>query len=422
MNRSSFHSAFQAVIRISVKLLALLLLFLHAATAQTKRELEQRKEKLQKEINEANKELDRLTKSKTATLAQIETIKKKIRARTELISTISTEINLLNKEINQTGQDIFSLEKQMKKLKEDYANMLLYAQQNNNRYQRLNFVLAADDFNQAYKRMLFLKQINQYRRQQAAMIDSTQAELGRKKTALENQRAEKNKLRTSELKQKAQLDTEKKQQDKLVGSIQEREKKVRAQLAEKQKAKQKLERAIEEIIRKEIAAAQKKAAAAPGNKNKKVTAENAFTLTPEAQKLSSTFAGSRGSLPWPVEKGSVSSRFGNHAHPELKGVVINNDGIDIKTEKGATTRSVFSGEVTGIVDIPGSGSAIIIRHGEYLTVYSNLQSVSVKKGDKITTRQTIGRAGIGDDQTAMINFQIWKGFSKLDPEKWLASR
>lgn len=420
MNRSSFHSIYRAVIRISVKLLLLFFLFWHTASAQTKRELEQRKEKLQKEINEANKELDRLTKSKTATLAQIETIKKKIRARTELINTISSEINLLDKEINQTGQNISSLEQQMKKLKEDYANMLIYAQRNNNRYQRLHFVLAANDFNQAYKRMAFLQQINQYRRQQAASIDSTQAELNRKKTALENQRAEKNKLRTSEMKQKAQLDTEKKQQDKLVGTIQEREKKLRADLAEKQKAKQKLERAIEDIIRKEIAAAKKKAATTTGSK--KVTAENAFTLTPEAQKLSSTFAGSRGSLPWPVEKGTISSRFGNHAHPELKGVVVNNDGIDIKTEKGAAARSVFNGEVTGIVDIPGSGSAIIIRHGEYLTVYSNLQSVNVKKGDKITTRQTIGRTGSSDDQSAMMNFQIWKGFTKLDPEQWLARR
>lgn len=420
MNRSSFLSIYRAVIRISVNLLLPVLLFLHTATAQTKRDLEQRKEKLQKEINEANKELERLTKSKSATLAQIETIKKKIRARTELINAISSEINLLDKEINQTGQNISSLEQQMKKLKEDYANMIVYAQRNNNRYQRLHFILAANDFNQAYKRMVFLQQINQYRRQQAASIDSTQAELNRKKTALENQRAEKNKLRTSELKQKAQLDTEKKQQDKLVGTIQEREKKVKAQLAEKQKAKQKLERAIEDIIRKEIAAAKKKAATTTGSK--KVTAENAFTLTPEAQKLSSTFAGSRGSLPWPVEKGTISGRFGNHAHPELKGVVINNDGIDIKTEKGASARSVFNGEVTGIVDIPGSGSAIIIRHGEFLTVYSNLESVSVKKGDKITTRQIIGKTGSGDDQAAMLNFQIWKRFTKLDPEQWLTRR
>lgn len=420
MSRSSFLSTYRAVIRTCVKLLLPVLIFLHTATAQTKRELELRKEKLQKEINEANKELERLTKSKTATLAQIETIKKKIKARTELINTISSEIKLLDKEINQTGKNISSLEEQMKKLKEDYANMIIYAQRNNNRYQRLHFVLAANDFNQAYKRMIFLKQINQYRRQQAAIIDSTQAELSRKKTELENQRAEKNKLRTSELKQKAQLDTEKKQQDKLVGTIQEREKKLKAELAEKQRAKQKLERAIEDIIRKEIAAAKKKAAATSGSK--KVTAENAFTLTPEAQKLSSTFAGSRGSLPWPVEKGTISSRFGNHAHPELKGVVVNNDGIDIKTEKGATARAVFNGEVTGIVDIPGSGSAVIIRHGEFLTVYSNLQSVNVKKGDRITTRQSIGRAGSNDENAAMINFQIWKGFTKLDPELWLARR
>ncbi len=419
MSLYSFLSAFRPVISPFISRLLIMLLLASSVTAQSRRELEQRKEKLQKEIAQASRELDRLMRSKTATLTQIETLKKKIKARMQLINIISAEIKLLDKEIDQTGRNITALEEEMNRLKESYVRMILYAHRNSNRYQRLHFILAADDFNQAYKRMIFLRQINQYRRQQAAMIDSTREELSRKKLTLEKQRAEKDKLRASELKQKKQLDIEKQQQDRLAATLREREKKLRAELAEKQRAKQKLEKAIEDLIRKELAEARKKAA--PSGKTN-ITADNAFTLTPEAKKLSSTFAGSRGLLPWPVEKGIITSRFGLQAHPELKGVTISNDGIDIQTEKEAHARAVFHGHVTGIVDIPGNGTAVIIRHGEYLTVYSNLQSVSVKKGDKVATRQIIGKLANNGPAASVINFQIWQGFTKLDPELWLARR
>ncbi|MEP7171562.1 MAG: peptidoglycan DD-metalloendopeptidase family protein [Bacteroidota bacterium] len=401
----------------------LVLCFLFFSTqsfSQTKKELQTKRDKLQKEIDEANNQLLLLSKSKTVTLAQLAALKKKIKLRQQLIGTVNAEINSLGNEIQKTGVEIFSLEAQMEKLKDDYTKLILFASKNQDRYQRLMFVFASQDFNQAYKRVKYLQQINEYRRRQAEMIDSTQNKLSRKKSELETQKDEKLQLRDTEVKEKKTLDKEKQDQDKMMAQLQVNEKKLRQIVAEKQKAKEKLEKSIEALIKKEIEAARKKAVAA-GKKN--VTAKNVFSLTPEAQKLSSNFAGNKGSLPWPVEAGTLSSSFGEHAHPTLKGVMVKNDGVDIEAQKGSFARAVFQGEVSGTIDIPGGGSAIIIRHGEFISVYSNLKEIFVKKGDAIFTKQKIGIIAENDEGTkSEINLQIWKGFSKLDPEGWLARR
>lgn len=397
----------------------LLLLPIFFSAAQSKKELQQKRDKLQKEIEAANKQLQVLSKNKTATLAQLDALKKKINLRKELIGTINSEISSIGNEIVKTGTEIHSLEEQMTKLKNDYAEMIRFAQKNQDRYQRLMFIFASADFNQAYKRIKYLQQINEFRRGQAALIDSTQNNLTHKKSELEVKKNEKTQLRNNEVREKKNLDKEKQEQDKMMVKLQGREKQLRKEVAEKQKAKQKLERALENLVRKEIEAARKKAVAS-GKKN--VTSSNVFSLTPEAQQLSSSFAGNKGSLPWPVESGRISELFGEHAHPVLKGVKIKNDGVDIETLKGSGVRTVFRGEVTGMVEISGY-TAVIVRHGEYLSVYSNLAQVFVKKGEQVTTKQKIGSVGQNDEgDKGEINLQIWKGFNKLNPQLWLARK
>ena len=389
-------------------------------SAQTKKELEKRKQQLQKEIDETNKELKATSKSKSLTASQVNALKKKIRLRQELIGTINGELDGLTNQISTTTSEIGTLEQKMTRLKDEYANMILFAQRNQGSYQRLMYVFASSDFNQAYKRLKYLQQYSENRKKQAAMIESTQNQLQSKKQTLEIQKVEKTSLRNSELKQKQNLEADKKQQDRLLVNLQDREKKLKKQLAEKQKAKRKLDKAIDDLIRKEIASAKKKATAS-GKKN--VTSENVFSLTPEAQKLSSSFAGNKGKLPWPVEKGSISSSFGEHPHPELKGIVVKNNGIDIRSAANSSARSIFDGEVTGVITIPGANSAVIIRHGEYLSVYSNLSSVYVKKGDKVTTRQKIGNVYTDTEESVTeLHLEIWKGTSKLDPAGWLARK
>jgi len=401
-------------------LLILLLLSPAASFSQSKSQLEERKKKLQQEINETNNQLRETSKNKNLTAAQVDALKKKIRLRQQMINTITAELNNLNGAIRTTGSEIQSLEKRMKQLKDEYANMIRFAQRNRSSYQRMMFVFASEDFNQAYKRLTYLRQYSEHRKQQAALIEATQKDLNLKREQLENQKVEKQTLMASELDQKSALEQDKKAQDKILSTLQQRESQLKKQLAEKQRAKKRIDDAIAAAVRKEIEAAKKRATAA-GKKN--VTTANVFTLTPEAQKLSAGFANNKGRLPWPVEKGSISERFGEHPHPELKGIIVKNNGIDIRSTPGSIARSIFDGEVTGVINIPGANSAVIVRHGEYLSVYSNLESVLVKKGDKLSTRQAIGKIVTNSDAgAAELHLEIWKGTVKLDPALWLASR
>lgn len=398
----------------------LLLGSLTSVFSQNKKELEKKKQQLQREIEETNKQLQATSKSKSLTANQVAALKKKIRLRQELIGTINNELEGLSTQIVSTSGEISNLEHKMQQLKDEYANMIRFAQRNQGSYQRMMFVFASSDFNQAYKRLKYLQQYSENRKRQAVLIDSTQNTLQSKKQILEAQKLEKTSLRNIELKQKQTLEQDKKQQDKVFANLQDREKKLKKQLAEKQRAKKKLDKAIDDLIRKEIASAKKKATAS-GKKN--VTSSNVFSLTPEAQKLSNSFAGNKGKLPWPVEKGSIASSFGEHPHPELKGIVVKNNGVDIRSAANSQARAVFDGEVSGVITIPGANSAIIIRHGEYLSVYSNLESVFVKKGDKVTTRQKIGNVYTDTDENVTeLHLEIWKGTVKLDPSGWLARR
>lgn len=387
---------------------------------QSKKELERKKEKLQKEIEATNKQLQQMAKSKIRSQAEVDVLNKKISARQDLILTIDSEIGTLGTEISETGREITSLEHNIEDLKKEYAEMIRFAYKNRDRYRQLMFVFAATDFNQAYQRLKYFQQYNEYMKKQAEKMESSQRQLSEKKSALEEQKKDKTKLKTSHEREKKNLDADKKEQLTLISNIQVSEKKLKKQLNDKLIAKKKLDRAIENIIRRELEAAKKKAAAA-GNKN--VTASNAFMLTPEAQKLSSSFASNRGSLPWPVEQGTISEYFGEHPHPQLKGVIIKNNGIDIAAPKGSAARTIFNGEVSGVVSIPGANEAVIIRHGEYLSVYSNLESVGVKKGDKVTTKQKIGTTGNDDSEgKAELHLEIWKGTTKLNPAQWLAGK
>jgi septal ring factor EnvC (AmiA/AmiB activator) len=412
-------------LRVSLRSASVLLLVLGCLLAapsmgQSKLELEKRKQKLQKEIDDTNRLLRETSRNKKLTAGQVDALRKKIRLRQELIGTINRELDDLNGAITTTTTEITSLENRMTQLRNEYANMIRFAQRNQGSYQRMMFVFASTDFNQAYKRLRYIQQYSSYRQRQAALIDSTQRTLQSKRRVLEQQRTEKTSLRDSELHQKKVLEQDKKEQDKVLATLQDREKKLKKQLEEKQRAKRKLDKAIDDMVRKEIAAAKKKATAA-GKKN--VTSSNVFSLTPEAQKLSSNFAGNKGKLPWPVEQGNISGRFGEHPHTELKGIMVKNNGVDIRSVPNTAARAVFDGEVTGVITIPGSNSAVIIRHGEYLSVYSNLASVSVKKGDKITTRQRIGQVYFDKEEGySEIHLEIWKGTTKLDPAGWLAHK
>lgn len=387
------------------------------AQKQSRKDLENKKKQLQKEIEYTNQLLSETKKNKKLSLNQLVTLNKKISAREELISTINSEIRVLNNQIASKNQNINSLQKDLTKLKAEYAKMIYYAYKNQDAYSRLMFVFAAKDFEQAYMRLKYLQQYNLYRKKQAEMILATQAELNQKVEELEARKTEQRVLLSSEQNEKQNLTSEKKEKEQVFSKLQEQESKLKKDLEKKKKDAQKLQQAIQREIQKELEKLQKEA-----EKNNKPKPDR-IVLTPEAQQLSSSFASNKSKLPWPVIKGIISEHFGVHPHPLMPNIDINNNGIDITTSNGALARAVFDGEVKAVVSIPGSGQFILIRHGEYLTIYSNLKEVYVKVGDKVTTKQNLGIILLDEeDSKTVLHFELWKGQTKLDPETWLYTK
>jgi len=400
---------------------------------ESKRELEKKKEQLHKDIEYTNQLLDQTKKSKSTSLTQLVTLNQKITYRTELISTIQVEISSVGKQINTVSQDIDSMEARVSELKKQYAQMLAYAYRNQGVYNRLIFILSADDFNQAYKRMKYLQALSDYRIRQKDLIRQQEDSLTNQKKELQTIKHGKNVLLYSHEKEKKELDQEKVEQVHLLNNLSSREKRLRADLKDKQKQEQKLADKIEDIIRKEIelarVAAKKKAAstatASVSTKKPDVatpTASSYLASTPETIKLSNDFESNKGHLPWPVEQGFISSSFGRHAHPVWRDVVVNNNGVDINSGKGSKARAIFDGKVLRVILVVDK-FAVLVQHGEYFTLYSNLQEVFVKAGDRVVTKQPLGTVITdADEGKTEVHLEIWKGSNKMNPENWLMAR
>lgn len=409
-------------------ILTLIILFIGVGFAiaqnQSKDDLQSKKRQLIKEIEQTNRILRETQKNKKATLTQLNALVKQIQVRERLINTISSEIRMLEGQIGKTNSEIDQLRDELAQLKLEYAAMIKFAYRNQSSYNKLMFVFAATNFNQAYKRLKYLQQFSEYRQKQARYIEQAQSKLEDKMLELEDDKKDKSVLLVDEQQEKVILGKEKNQQETIAKQLTVKESTLKKQISAKQAQTKKLDRQIEDIIRKEIEAARKKAEADAKAKGTKMptgdkTSSSNLALTPEAQKLSNNFTSNKGRLPWPVEKGTIVEFFGTHEHPQLKGVKVSNNGVDIKTNKGASVRAVFTGRVSGVIQIVGGLYAVLINHGEYTTVYSNLSSVSVKMGQEVTTKQNIGTVAT-DEELSSMELQVWKGISKLNPVDWLA--
>ena len=384
--------------------------------AQTKHELQSKKQKLLEEIEYTNKLLDKTKKSQTNSIDELVKLNKKIEVRAEIIRTISEEINLLDKKIEKNKKVIATLESDLKELKEEYSEMLYYTYKNRNSYNRLMFLFSSSDFNQAYKRLKYLQQYASYRKRQAQLIIKTTESIDRKIANLENIRAEKKTLLHSLENERGNFTREKIEQEGVLSNLKRKEKELLKDMKRKKRTAEKLQRAIEEIIREEIRKA-REAAELAGKKSK------GFPMTPEAKKLSMNFSANKGNLPWPVNKGVITGVYGTHPHPVLKNIQVKNNGVDISTNAGAVARSIFDGEVSRVILIPGEGKSILVRHGEYLSVYSYMSEVFVQQGDKVHTKQELGLLVSDKAQSKTnIHFELWKGMNTLNPAYWLYLR
>ncbi len=416
--------------------------------AQTKspsqKDLQNKRNKLNDDIKQLNSQLSQTKANKKSQINNIVVINTKIKVREELISTINTELSKINTNIKKNTGEVNSLRQSLEKLKGEYAKMIYFAQRNQDSYTKLMFLFASGDFNQAYIRLRYFQQYTAFRKKQAAEIMSTQLVLTGKLKELEDQRHQKNMLLGNEQSEKTQLDSEKQQQEIVLSELQQQEKELKEELEKKKRDAENLQIAIKKLIEAEIKRkteesiriAAEKAAKAEKLAKTKATAKDSKTkvkpevkttppakatapeLTEEAEALGADFAGSRGKLPWPVVKGVICQPYGEYEHPAIKGFMMNNNGVDICTAKGSQARAVFEGEVTGVAVSPTGGYLILIRHGEYLSVYSNIEKPSVKQGEKVSTKQIIGSISEEDGKTSM-NLQIWKGQKTMDPSGWL---
>lgn len=451
------------------QLLFILLFFCIGVHAQpqvqytmNKSELEAKRKELLQTIKETEEQLEATKKNKNATMGQLRALQAKLSQRQRLISNINDEIGQINNNIKQSSNEVVTLTHNLEQLKIRYAQSLRYAYQNQSSYGMMAFLFSANSFNDAMRRIKYLKKYRDYRKEQVDQIRMTQNKLQHKIGVLNTEKAQKDELLNTQEQQKQVLQQETIETDKVVQDLKGREKQLMAEIDKNKKIAARVNKAINEVIRREIEEERKRAQEelkrkqeeerkrmlannppAPNTNTTTTTnkpntssiktssneaaprptakpADYDLNLTPEANVMSNNFEANRGKFPWPVEKGYIADVFGKHPHPVEKKVMIENDGIDIRTTPNATARAVFDGTVTGTVYVPGAGYVVIINHGKYFSVYNGLASVSVQKGQNVHTKQAIGVVGTNDDGDPIINFQIWKGSAKVDPAPWIA--
>ena len=393
----------------SFKLLLLLatnLWFSSIVFAQkTQKALERERSELNKQINYKNKLLKETKKSKNSSLNQLSLYRKKIANRERLINTLRKETDLIDNQIIEKKNEITITEKELEAIKAEYAKMVYHAYKTRSSYDKLMFVFASESFNQAYKRLKYLQQYAVFRQNQAQLIMLAKQELNEKIVEIEDKKLEKEEVIDLKENEKLNLDRDRSEKQQVYNGLNSKEKELKKEIKKKRKESQKLKKAIAKIIEQQIA---------EDIKNGK------YKLTEEAKQLAANFEGNKGKLPWPVARGVVTEYYGKHSHPDLPGIQIENNGVDFTTEKGSTARAVFRGKVSYVIVLPGMGKAVMVRHGNYISVYSNLSDVFVQKGDEIDIKQDIGRAITNPSKgVTEVHFELWKGQVTMNPAAWL---
>jgi septal ring factor EnvC (AmiA/AmiB activator) len=396
--------------RLKLFFFFLFFFFSPVSFAQSLEQLRREKEKTATEIEYINKLLKEANSNTKASLNRLAVLERQIKLQEGLINNITGEIGYLDSSIQKNIRYLDSLSIELKVVKLKYASMIRYASRNQNSNSQLLFLFSAQDFNQAYKRFMYLRQYADYRRKQADRINEVKNSITYQLSEFNKRKEEKKNLLDSKVSQTKIIERQRKEQNDVYSELQQKEKDLKKKLENQRKAELKLQQEIERVIADEA----KKS-------NRKNSKETGFALTSEEKVLSGDFNNNRGKFPWPVQRGLITDHFGEHPHAVLKYVLVRNSGIDITTQANEKARAIFKGEVTKVVAIPGGNTAVIIRHGNYLTVYSNLSEVYVKADQKVEIKQEIGAifSDSDDDNKTVLKFQIWHENTKLDPEQWL---
>jgi len=404
-------------------LFLVIILFSSSAFGQRKKDLQEQKEKLEKDIAYTNKLLKKTKKNKEKSLGYLNVLSKQLKNREALVQMLNIEIGLIEKQIQktkikitETQTAIAEKQEELKKIEEDYAKMIYHASKNKSSYDSWVFVFSSKSFNQAYKRLKYLRQYAQHRKMQAIIITNLKEQLLQKAEGLENQKThlqqdkeKKKALITNKKEEVEELENQKTQKKEVINRLKKSEKYFSKELKQQQQTAKLLDAKIRKIIEEEIR---------KSRENKKT--KEGFRLTPEAKALSENFLENKGNLPWPLDKGLIIQNFGKQQHEAFKNVETYNNGIDIATDKAAKVRAVFDGKVSRIFLIKGEGKVILINHGEYFSVYSGLKEVSVQLGEKVYAKEEIGVLITNESKgKTILHFEIWKNYDKQDPSIWL---
>ncbi len=383
----------------------------HGQTNEQKA-LETRREQLQKEIEDINRLLFAEKKQKGTVLDQMEVLDQKINVRQQLIRVTNQQANLLNRQINANIRNISKLREDLDALKEEYATMIQKSYRNRSQQSRLMFLLSSENFFQAFKRLQYMKQYTQFRKEQGEDIVKKTEELIQLNNDLTNQRKEKEVLLAQNLKAKGLLLNEIKAQKDLLKSIRQNESNYASAINKKKQEARKIDQQIERLIRSAIAASNKKA-------GKSVTS-NKFVLTPEATLVANNFSANKGKLIWPVEKGIKQQGFGIYKDAVYPGIKHQSNGVIIATDEGATARAVFEGEVIAILAVPGGNKGVQIKHGNFISTYYNLSNLYVKKGDKVSLKEELGKIYTNRyNGLTQLKFYLYEDATRLNPEEWI---
>lgn len=417
---------------------------------QSKDTLIQKRKEIMEAIAETERQLEAIKSDKKATMGQLRALQNKLADRQRLIGNINTEISGLDRAIRHSSSEVQTLKQKLEDLKMKYAQSIRYAYSTRSSYDMLAFIFSSRDFNDALRRMKYLKKYREFRIDQVTKIHQTQDELQKKIGTLAQEKTEKDKLLNTQVQQKQVLQNEKDQTNRVVQDLRSKENNLMANIEKNKKITARINKAINDLIEREMAkaaaAAKKEAAKTGGSKIKvssgkeegpgvavntlpksEATHEHAdveLLMTPEDVELADNFEGNRGKMYWPVERGYITDHFGKHPHPLAPNVIIEQAGIDIQTDAHTNVRCVFSGTVTNVFSVAGEGTyCVMVKHGNYFTVYRGLASTTVSKDQEIDTKQVIGKVGENYEGQPVVNFQIWKagksGNIKLNPESWI---
>jgi septal ring factor EnvC (AmiA/AmiB activator) len=396
--------------------------------AQSRKQLEAKRKKMQRVIAEQKKALTSTQKEKSVTLDKLNSLNQIIQQRQVVIKNLGMEIRSVNYELSEKQQFLDSLQKEHQAQQLKLKKTIVKAYKTRKSGREIAFVFSSKSISQAMRRWKYLRKISAYRKHQIGAITAQALSLGKTINQLESVKREKSVLMGENEKESKELETDKMAKQTLVKELSGREEELRDRIKQNEKAIAKLNSEISRLIAREIEAERKRKARAASSAVKSRSGSTTSSsgkenlLSPQAKAIGGAFSKNKGNLPWPVERGFISQTFGVHEHPDLEGITTVNNGVDITSPKGALASAVFEGTVSAILNIPGQGQAVLVNHGDFFTVYSHLSVVLVEKGQVIRMNQHIGKVMTDEDDKAVLQFQIWHGQEKQNPQSWLRGR